>query len=217
MRTSSATNVGADKDSDKRQRAAIQRFARSAGYTIADDDWYYDAAVSGADPIEGRDGFAGLLERIESNGVRVVIVESADRFARQLMTQELGVALLRARGVTLLTASGDDMTASDDPTRTMLRQITGAFAEYEKARLVSKMREARERSGRLGGRPALADTNPDAAKLAKKLRRAAPSFGTAPGKRMSLRDIADKLAEAGFKTSVGKPYSASMVKRLLGE
>ena len=44
----------------------------------------------------------------------------------------------------LLTASGDE-TASDDPTRKMMRQIAGAFAEYEKARLVSKLRHARER------------------------------------------------------------------------
>ena len=32
--TSSATNVGADKDSDKRQREAIASFARRAGYKL---------------------------------------------------------------------------------------------------------------------------------------------------------------------------------------
>ena len=31
LRTSSAANVGTDRDSDKRQREAIQSFARSAG------------------------------------------------------------------------------------------------------------------------------------------------------------------------------------------
>ena len=90
-------------------------------------------------------GFAALLDRIEGNGVRTVIVEDASRFARELMAQELGITLLISRGVRLLTASGDDLTASDDPTRKMMRQIAGAFAEYEKARLVSKLRHARER------------------------------------------------------------------------
>ena len=56
-----------------------------------------------------------------------------------------GITLLISRGVQLLTASGDDLTASDDPTRKMMRQIAGEFAEYEKARLVSKLRHARER------------------------------------------------------------------------
>jgi hypothetical protein len=32
LRTSSAANVGADKDSDRRQREALEAFARRAGY-----------------------------------------------------------------------------------------------------------------------------------------------------------------------------------------
>lgn len=45
----------------------------------------------GLTPIESRAGFAALLDRIEGNGVRTVIVEDASRFARELMTQELGI------------------------------------------------------------------------------------------------------------------------------
>ena len=97
LRTSSAANVGADKDSEHRQRAAVQAFARRAGLEIAAGDSYYDAAVSGADPIEGREGFAQLLDRIEGNGVRTVIVEDASRFARELVVQELGIAAGQAQ------------------------------------------------------------------------------------------------------------------------
>ena len=89
LRTSSATNVGADKDSDKRQRQAIEAFAKHAGHELVGE--FYDKAVSGADPIETRPGFAAMLERIESNGVRTIIVETANRFARDLMVQEAGV------------------------------------------------------------------------------------------------------------------------------
>jgi hypothetical protein len=48
LRTSSAANVGADRDSDKRQLDAITAFAKRAGFVIADE--FYDPAVSGADP-----------------------------------------------------------------------------------------------------------------------------------------------------------------------
>jgi len=34
LRTSSAANIGADKDSEKRQRAAIETFAKHAGFEI---------------------------------------------------------------------------------------------------------------------------------------------------------------------------------------
>ena len=56
-------------------------------------------APHGADPIETRPGFAELLNRIEDNGVRTVIVEHASRFARELVTQELGIMALIKRGV----------------------------------------------------------------------------------------------------------------------
>ena len=74
MRTSSSTNVGEDKDSDKRQRAAIEGYAKAAGYVIV--DWFYDAAVRGSDAVALRPGFADMLDRLAGNGVRTIIVES---------------------------------------------------------------------------------------------------------------------------------------------
>jgi DNA invertase Pin-like site-specific DNA recombinase len=65
---------------------------------------YYDAAVSGADPIDTRAGFAAMLEHIEGNGVRTIIVETASRFARDLMVQEAGFAMLQGRGIELIAA-----------------------------------------------------------------------------------------------------------------
>jgi DNA invertase Pin-like site-specific DNA recombinase len=215
LRTSSATNVGTDKDSEHRQRAAIEAFAKRAGFVVV--DWYYDAAVSGADPIETREGFKALLDRIESNGVRTVVVEDASRFARQLMAQELGIVLLQQRKVRLLTAGGDDLTESDDPSRNMMRQVAGAFAEYEKARLVEKLRHARERKraalGKCEGRKSLAETDPEAVALAKRLRRASPKTG----ERRSLRKIAAELAKADYLNSKGQPYTPQAIKNMLAQ
>ena len=59
LRTSSAANVGSDKDSDKRQRAAIAAFAKARGYQIVEE--FYDAAVSGADPTNERSRAARSL------------------------------------------------------------------------------------------------------------------------------------------------------------
>ena len=73
---------------------------KRAGYEL--DGWFNDPAVSGADPIDTRPGFAALLERVTGNGVRTVIVEDASRFARQLCTQEAGIALLVGLGVWVL-------------------------------------------------------------------------------------------------------------------
>src|SRR6516165_3569962 len=100
LRTSSATNAGPDKDSDKRQRSAIVAFARSHGFEIVEE--FYDAAVSGADPIGERPGFKAMLDRIAGNGVRTILVESPDRFARDLAVQLACHDYLKRLGVALV-------------------------------------------------------------------------------------------------------------------
>jgi hypothetical protein len=87
---------------DRRQRVAIERFAKRAGFDIV--DWFDDAAVSGADPIDARPGFSAALAPIAGNGAKTIIVETANRFARDLMVQEVGFAMLRDLGVTLIAA-----------------------------------------------------------------------------------------------------------------
>jgi len=63
-RTSNAATVGADKDSEKRPRPAIEAFATRAGYAVAEDDWFYDADVNRAYPVTGRPGFKAMPDRI---------------------------------------------------------------------------------------------------------------------------------------------------------
>lgn len=219
LRTSSAANVGPDKDSDKRQRAAIQAFARREKLEVVEE--FYDADVSGADPIETRPGFSALLDRIEANGVRTVIVEDASRFARQLVVQETGIVALIARGVRVLTASGDDLTETDDPFKVAMRQIAGVFAQLEKARLVGKLKAARDRKRAAGakveGRKSYAeidqrDYEGRMIARAKKLRRKPPK-----GTRLSLRSISVELAKEGFVSRSGKPYAPTAIARMLGE
>jgi hypothetical protein len=61
LRTSSAANMGTDKDSEKRQRSAIESYAKRAGIEIVET--FYDPAVSGADPVHARPGFAATSFR----------------------------------------------------------------------------------------------------------------------------------------------------------
>jgi DNA invertase Pin-like site-specific DNA recombinase len=223
LRTSSATNVGADKDSEKRQRQAIEAFAKSGGFEIVAS--YYDEAVSGADHVTARPGFAAMLERIASNGVRTIIVETANRFARDLMVQEVGHAMLKERGITLIAADSPDSFLDDTPTARLIRQVLGAVSEFEKAMIVSKLKGARDRKRtalanaakddrsirvKVEGRKSYGEINPDMVRLAKRLHRY-----PANGKRRSLREISSALASAGFVTGTGKPYAAAAIAKMI--
>ena len=210
MRTSTATNVGADKDSEKRQRAAIEGFAKAAGYTIAAGDWFYDAAVSGTDPVTERPGFKAMLERIAGNGVRTIIIESPDRFARDLTVQLAGHDFLKSLGVSLIPATAPDFFTEDTPTAVLVRQVLGAIAQFEKTSLVAKLKAARDRkrkeTGKCGGRHSYAEARPEVVALAKKL----------SGQRLSYRKISAELARRGHVTGNGKPYVASAIQAMLG-
>lgn len=100
FRTSSATNVGADKDSLKRQAEAVQAYAKANDIEIVRE--FYDAAVSGADPIHERDGFAEMLAYMAGNGARTILVENASRFARDLTVQLTGHSMLKGLGYDLV-------------------------------------------------------------------------------------------------------------------
>ena len=214
MRTSSATNVGEGKDSEARQRKAIEAYAKSAGLVIV--EWFYDAAVSGADAIEARPGFAALLARIAGNGVRTIVVETAHRFARDLMVQEVGFAMLRSLGVTLIAADSPTSFLDDGPTSKLIRQILGAVSEFDKAMIVAKLKGARDRArrarGKCEGRKSYAERagGEELISVARQLR-ANPDGG----RPRSLRKVAAGLAERGYMTPSGRPYSASAVSSML--
>src|SRR5262245_31487167 len=86
--------------------------------------------------------------------------------------------LLKAQGITLLPVDAPDYFTNETPTAVLVRQILGAISQFEKASLVQKLRQARERKrlthGRCEGRPPV----PAAAKaLAKRLYRKSPKTG----------------------------------------
>ena len=141
---------------------AIEAFARAAGYEIVDS--YYDEAVSGADPVTSRSGFAAMMERIASNGVRTIIVETANRFARDLIVQETGYTMLKERGIELIAADKPDAFLDDTPTANLIRQVLGAVSQFEKAMVVTKLKGARDRKRATGvkveGRKNYAEISP---------------------------------------------------------
>ena len=235
LRTSSSTNVGKDKGSDKRQKKAISGYAAANGFKVV--DWYYDAAVSGADPVATRPGFKQMLQRLVSNGCKTILLESPDRFARDLSVQMAGHAMLKGLGVALIPTTAPDFFTKDTPTATLLRDLMGAISQFDKATVVAKLKAGRDEkkaankkakdgpkdakgNGKCGGRYSVVERYPEAVALAKKLYRVRKD-------KPSLRDIAAQLAAAGHVSvtlskdgealpdPTKRPFTAEVVWRML--
>ena len=207
-RTSSQSNVGSDRDSEQRQRLAIEGYAERASMRVA--AWFYDAGQSGADAIDARPGFARMLQWCAENGVKTIVVENATRFARDLIVQEVGFNMLTKAGFKLVAADNPESFLADGPTATLIRQILGAVSQFEKSGIVQKLKGARERkSAALGdqcsgrGR-SYAAGRPELVAAARSL---------ADGR--SLRAIGCELAARGFHTATGRPFGAEQIKLLL--
>jgi DNA invertase Pin-like site-specific DNA recombinase len=171
---------------------------------------YRDEGVSGTKDLDHRDGLSDLITGIRSNGVRLVLVERADRLARDLMVGEVILGEFRALGVTVIAAnSGTDLTAGDDdPTRVLIRQVLGAVSQFEKSVIVAKLRAARIRkrkaTGRCEGRKPFGSKPGEVETLAliRRLRRKPRG-----GERLSFDAIAAKLNAEGVPTRTGKAWA----------
>ena len=214
LRTSSATNVGEDKDSHKRQLSAIETYAKRTKHKIIQPP-FYDAAVSGADPVHTRPGFSEMLTFLSENPrIKTILVETANRFARDLIVQETGYQMLKDRGIELIAVDSPDSFIDDTPTAQLIRQVLGAVSQFEKSMIVAKLRAARERkravNGKCEGRKSYQESKPEVVTLARKLYRKPRS-----GKRKSLRTIAQELANQGYLNGQNNIYGPSQIKTMV--
>jgi DNA invertase Pin-like site-specific DNA recombinase len=143
LRVSSESQV--DGDGFPRQRAAITKWAAANNVKIV--RWFEEKGVSGT--LQHRPALDDMLVALMSNGVQTVIVEKLDRIARDILVQETIIQNLHKQGFELVSAMEPDLCI-DDPSRKLMRQIMGAFAEYDRTMIVLKTRAARERIRKSG-------------------------------------------------------------------
>ena len=218
LRVSGKSQV--DGDGFDRQREAIKKRAKADGFEIVRE--FIDAGISGTKDMDNRPALSELFAAIVGNGVKAVIIERADRLARDVMVGEILLSQFREEGAKVIEAeSGIDLTA-DDPdnaTATLVRQILAVVAQFEKTSIVAKLRKARARkraeTGRCEGVKPFG-TFPGEQEAIDRMRqlRRKPIGKT---KRMSFAKIAATLQAEGVPTRTGKPWAASSVRDILAK
>lgn len=203
-----------DGDGFPRQREKIEAWARGRKAVVVQE--FAEEGVSG--DMADRPALQALFSAIMANGVRTVVVEKADRLARDLIVSELILRKFAELGVTVYEAEGGtDLTGGEgNPTSRLIRQILAAVAEFDKTSIVLKTRAARERirreHGRCEGRKPFGRDDEERETLAmmRRLRRK-----PAKGERLSLAGVAAALDAAGRKTRGGGKWTAEAVRKIL--
>ena len=204
-RTSSATNVGTNKDSKKRQRHSVFSYTDPKGLNVVRE--FYDKGVSGTLDVLNRPSFMEMLNYCEENKISTIVFESADRLSRDLIIMETGFQYLTSLGYKLISVSNPDTFIEDTPTSTMIRQVLGVISQFEKSNLVEKLKVARKRksklnkskgiidrngNGKCAGKKRLSEKHPELAKMVVNYRK---MIDTKTHQPLSYRTISRRLKE----------------------
>jgi DNA invertase Pin-like site-specific DNA recombinase len=146
------------------------------------------------------------------------VVYRLDRLARDLLLQETIHARLEAGGSTVLSVS-EPAVEGDDATRTLVRQLLGGIAQYERAVIRGRMMAGKAaklaKGGYGGGRPAYGfkaegkELVPNAAEGAL-LRQVTLMRGRGD----SYRNIASELTRTGLRPRSGGEWNPNQIRRI---
>jgi len=136
----------------KVQRADIQKWAKANGHQVV--KWYEDAGVSGTATLVERPGLAAAVDALrpppQANGL---VVARQDRLARQLTVQEAILATVWQAGGSVFSADSGEILQDDpdDPVRTLVRQVLGSIAEFDRALINKRLKAGRAAKAEAGG------------------------------------------------------------------
>ena len=186
---------------------------------------YQDVAHGDTAPT-ARKGLTAALASVGKGDV--LLVAKRDRLSRDPYYMMIVERALLKQGARLVSAAGE---ASDDnsPTGVLMRRILDAFAEFERlmigVRTTAALGAKRARGEYCGGNKA--GTRPVGERVldgkGKPLPRKVEVTGAVVAARVavsqgrSLREASRVLARHGFVAPSGKPYSASVVARMVRE
>ncbi len=196
------------------QREACTRHVRDTGATLTDE--YVDAGESAR--TADRPALKAMLARIgEDRDVDAVIVHKLDRLARNMEDHVAIRALLRKRGVSLISVTENlDETASGR----LVEGIHALMAEFYSANLASEIRKGMTQKAKQGGFPHAAPlgyTNTREIIAGRQIARIVPDPDRAPLITLAfesyatggstLQTLAEELAHRGLtnRGSRGKP------------
>lgn len=206
-----------------RQRDTIEAWARIPPAHALVGEFF--EAVSGTVEGMGRPEFSAMVEaivcrRINGETIDGIVVERLDRLARDLMVQEVLLKQCRENKIKVFSADRGDTVdqASDegDPTRTLIRQVMGALAQWDKSQTVLKLRKAREAIAAKTGKPCGGGTPYGATPQEQVVLKMLKVFVTPDH---TLKQVARMLNFEGFKTRGGfswTEHSALKVMKVAG-
>jgi DNA invertase Pin-like site-specific DNA recombinase len=144
--------VSTDRQTVENQTARLTQIAEARGWQIVQT--FSEAGVSGAEGRNERPGFDQMLKQAQRHRFDVVMVWAIDRIGRSLIDLLGTIQHLEACGVDLHLDQQAIYTTT--PSGKLMFEVTGAFAEFERAMIRQRIHAGPKRAvanGKTLGRP----------------------------------------------------------------
>ena len=137
MKTIAYIRVSTDKQHEgpKAQRDALDAWARSNGVEIHS---YFEESVSGGAPVDRREELMTAINYLDAGDT--LVVAKRDRLARGVVLTAIIEKLVLDKGASIVSADGAG--AGEGPEAQLFRTIIDAFAEYERAVIRARTKNA---------------------------------------------------------------------------
>jgi DNA invertase Pin-like site-specific DNA recombinase len=210
LRVSSKGQI--DGDGFARQRSAVNQWITN--HSAAHIAEFTEDGISGTSDLINRPALTRLVSYcLEHGPVHAVVVEKADRLARDLIVSEMLIRQFSEMGIRVIEAEGgNDLTAgTDNPTATLIRQVLAAVAQFEKSSVVAKLRVARNRrraeTGRCEGAKPYGHSDSESVVV--------NAIANLRSEGLTTREIARELDSMGVPSRSGGKWSHSVVARVV--
>ena len=200
------------------QEKAIRDFCKAEGMTVV--GIFRDEGQSGSNGLDSRVGLAEALAALKDHQGAQLVVYRLDRLARDLILQETLVERFRDEGTPVRSASEPDLdTDTDDPTKTLIRQIVGAVSQYERAvirgRMMAGKAVKRAAGGYIGGTVPYGFRLEDGQVVPDdEEQKVVDLVGRRARAGVSFRGIGVELDHSGFRPRSGGPWHPNTVRRI---
>lgn len=208
-RVSTSGQIGGDGFA--RQDAAIVKLCEQKGWDYIAA--YVEYGVTGDSNLEGREALGALSISLENGCPKLVVIEHPDRMARGMMAGLTILDDMRQRGATVICAcDGREWTVDDkDPEAVLFWGIRQMIAQYEKMRLVAKLKSARMRmkisTGRCEGAKPFGMLPGEEAAMAR--------FWELAERTTSPTELARRLNDSAVPTRTGARWDRQRVQKML--
>jgi DNA invertase Pin-like site-specific DNA recombinase len=201
----------------KAQRDAIEMWAKRENVAIV--AWRIEQGVSGATPVNRREGLLGAIDDLARLGAGRLVVAKRDRLARDVVLCAMIESLVERNGARVYAADGTGVATG--PEGVLMRGIVDLFAQYERLIIGARTRAAldakRSRAERTGAIPfgfRLADDEKHLV-VCEREQRVIAFIRDLRDDGLSIRAIVAECARRGMVSRTQRPFGKTQIERVL--